>query len=34
MQKKQKEAGQMFIEALNRPDSKLEKPFRMGDTKI
>ena len=33
MQKKQKEAGQMFIEALNRPDSKLEKPFRMGDTK-
>ena len=33
MQKKQKEAGEMFIEALNRPDSKLEKPFRIGDTK-
>ena len=28
MQKKQKEAGEMFLEALRRPDKKLENPFR------
>ena len=30
MQKKQKEAGEMFIEALNRADTRLEKPFKIG----
>ena len=33
MQKKNKEAGDMFIEALKRPDSKLEKPFKIGKTR-
>ena len=33
MQKKQKEAGEMFLEALKRPDTKLEKKFRIGKIK-
>ena len=33
MQKKQKEAGEMFLEALRRPDKRLEKPFKIGKIK-
>ena len=33
MQKNKKEAGRMFIEALNRPDKNLEKPFQIGKIK-
>ena len=33
-QKKRDEAGKMFIEALNRPDTRIEKAFRIGDNYI
>ena len=33
-QKKRTEAGEMFIEALNRADKKIEKSFRIGDNYI